>query len=67
MKNFMPLVALGKARAMADLYCSDTLASGFVKVFYDGVLESWTAAMIEDYADQPGTRGEPLFTPGAIR
>lgn len=64
MKNFMPLVALGKARAMADLYCSDTLASGFVKVFYDGVLESWTAAMIEDYADQPGTRGEPLFTPG---
>lgn len=63
MKNFMPLDALGKARAMADRYRSDTLASGFVKVFYDGVLESWTATMIEDYADRPGTRGEPLFTP----
>jgi predicted amidohydrolase YtcJ len=63
LKNFMPLDALGKARDMAVRYRSDRLASGFVKVFYDGVLESWTAAMIEDYADQPGTRGEPLFTP----
>jgi predicted amidohydrolase YtcJ len=63
MKNFMPLEALAKARAMAERYRSDTLSSGFVKVFYDGVLESWTAAMVEDYADKPGTRGEPLFTP----
>jgi predicted amidohydrolase YtcJ len=63
MKSFMPLEALEKARAMTERYCSDTLSSGFVKVFYDGVLESWTAAMIEDYADKPGTRGVPLFTP----
>ncbi len=63
MKSFMPLAALDKARAMAERYRSDTLSSGFVKVFYDGVLESWTAAMIEDYADKPGTRGVPLFTP----
>jgi predicted amidohydrolase YtcJ len=63
MKSFMPLAALEKARAMAERYRSDTLSSGFVKVFYDGVLESWTAAMIEDYADKPGTRGVPLFTP----
>ncbi len=63
MKSFMPLEALAKARAMAERYRSDTLSSGFVKVFYDGVLDSWTAAMIEDYADKPGTRGVPLFTP----
>jgi predicted amidohydrolase YtcJ len=63
MKSFMPLAALEKARAMAERYRSDTLSSGFVKVFYDGVLESWTAAMIEDYADKPGTCGVPLFTP----
>jgi predicted amidohydrolase YtcJ len=63
MKSFMPLAALEKARAMAGRYRSDTLSSGFVKVFYDGVLESWTAAMIEDYADKPGTCGVPLFTP----
>ena len=63
MKSFMPLAALDKARAMAGRYRSDTLSSGFVKVFYDGVLDSWTAAMIEDYADRPGTSGVPLFTP----
>jgi predicted amidohydrolase YtcJ len=63
MKSFMPLAALERARAMAGRYRSDTLSSGFVKVFYDGVLESWTAAMIEDYADKPGTCGVPLFTP----
>jgi predicted amidohydrolase YtcJ len=27
------------------------------------VLEGWTAVMIEDYADRPGWRGEPLFEP----
>jgi predicted amidohydrolase YtcJ len=63
MKSFMPLEALAKAQAMSERYRSDTLSSGFVKVFYDGVLDSWTAAMIEDYADKPGTRGVPLFTP----
>ena len=34
-----------------------------VKIFYDGVLECWTAVMVDDYADRPGWRGEPLFTP----
>jgi hypothetical protein len=32
-------------------------------MFIDGVLEGWTAVMIEDYADRPGWRGEPLFEP----
>jgi predicted amidohydrolase YtcJ len=63
MKNFMPLAALEKAQAMAERYRSDTLSSGFVKVFVDGVLDSWTAVMVEDYADRPGWRGEPLFSP----
>ena len=62
-KNFMKLADLEKASAMADRYRSDWLSSGFVKVFYDGVLDSWTAVMIEPYADRPDWRGEPLFTP----
>lgn len=62
MKNFMPIEALGKASMMAERYKSDMLSSGFVKVFVDGVLDSWTAVMIDDYADKPGWRGEPLFT-----
>jgi predicted amidohydrolase YtcJ len=62
-KNFMTLDMLGKASAMAERYDSEWLSSGMVKVFYDGVLDSWTAVMIDPYADRPDWRGEPLFTP----
>ena len=63
MKNFMDIKMLEKASRMADRYASDMLQSGFVKVFVDGVVDSSTAVMVEDYADRPGWRGEPLFTP----
>jgi len=62
-KNFMTLDVLEKASDMAASYNSEWLSSGMVKVFYDGVLDSWTAVMVDDYADRPGWRGEPLFTP----
>jgi predicted amidohydrolase YtcJ len=62
-KNFMRLEDLKKATFMAREFKSEWLSSGMVKVFYDGVLDSWTAVMMEDYADRPGWRGEPLFSP----
>ncbi|RWB06445.1 amidohydrolase [Mesorhizobium sp.] len=62
-KNFMTLDRLEKASRMANSYQSEWLSSGMVKMFYDGVLEGWTAVMVDDYADRPGWRGEPLFTP----
>ncbi|RWL50022.1 MAG: amidohydrolase [Mesorhizobium sp.] len=62
-KNFMKLDMLEKASRMAATYKSEWLSSGMVKVFYDGVLDSWTAVMVDDYADRPGWRGEPLFSP----
>ena len=62
-KNFMTLDLLEKASVMAGRYDSEWLSSGMVKVFYDGVLDSWTAVMVEPYADRPGWVGEPLFTP----
>ncbi|TGP91187.1 MULTISPECIES: amidohydrolase [unclassified Mesorhizobium] len=62
-KNFMTLDMLDKASVMAERYDSEWLSSGMVKVFYDGVLDSWTAVMIEPYADRPDWVGEPLFTP----
>ena len=62
-KNFMKLDMLEKASGMAAKYNSEWLSSGLVKVFYDGVLDSWTAVMVDDYADRPGWRGEPLFSP----
>ncbi|MGN6144372.1 MAG: amidohydrolase, partial [Mesorhizobium sp.] len=62
-KNFMDLAMLEKASMMAERYRSEWLASGMVKVFFDGVLDSWTAVMLEPYADRPDWLGEPLFTP----
>jgi predicted amidohydrolase YtcJ len=65
-KNFMTTDMLARASAMAERYASDWLSSGMVKVFMDGVLDSWTAVMIEPYADRPGWVGEPLFTQDAF-
>lgn len=61
-KNFMQLSELEKASDMARRWRGARLCSGFVKVFYDGVLDSGTAVLIDDYADRPGWRGEPIFT-----
>jgi hypothetical protein len=66
-KNFMPLSMLEKASILASRFDSDWLSSGVVKVFYDGVLDSWTAVMVEPYADKPGDCGEGLFTPETFR
>jgi predicted amidohydrolase YtcJ len=56
------LSSLKDASAMARDYATDMLKSGRVKMFMDGVLESGTAVMINDYGNQPGWCGEPLFS-----
>jgi predicted amidohydrolase YtcJ len=66
-KNYMSIDMLEKASEMAARFDSDWLSSGLVKVFYDGVIESGTAVMVEPYADMPGDRGEGLFTPETFR
>jgi len=63
MKNFMDLDMIEtKAAGWRRRFDSDRLRSDFVKVFVDGVTESGTAVMVDDYADEPGWKGEPLFT-----
>ena len=61
-KPHMDLPELERASAMAAEFQSDWVTSGFVKMFMDGVVDSRTAYMLQDY---PGTseRGSPLFTP----
>ncbi len=66
-KNFMGLDMLEKASGMAARFDSDWLSCSTVKVFYDGVLDSWTAVMVEPYADRPDYCGEGLFTPESFR
>lgn len=63
MKNFMELAVLTeRAAAWRERFGGDRLKSDFVKFFADGVTESGTAVFVEDYADEPGWRGEPLFS-----
>jgi predicted amidohydrolase YtcJ len=61
-KPHMDLAELDRASAMTAEFADDWLCSGFVKMFMDGVVDSRTAFMLQDY---PGTaaRGEPLFEP----
>ncbi|MBI1878019.1 MAG: amidohydrolase [Chloroflexi bacterium] len=53
--------ALSEAIAMRDAYLSDMVRSNCVKFFMDGVIESYTALMLEAYADQPGNLGKAIF------
>jgi predicted amidohydrolase YtcJ len=47
----------GRSRPGGDMLHSDR-----VKIFIDGVLETYTALMLEGYPDQPENMGAPLFT-----
>ncbi|WP_172327458.1 amidohydrolase [Mangrovicoccus sp. HB161399] len=62
-KPHMDISALGRASAMAEEFEGDWISSGFVKLFMDGVIDSRTAFLLQDYPDQPGHRSEPLFAP----
>ncbi|MCL4675367.1 MAG: amidohydrolase [Pararhodobacter sp.] len=53
---------LAEASAMHAAWNDDWLNSGFVKLFMDGVIDSETAAMLHDYPDNPGWRGDPLHS-----
>ncbi len=62
LKNFHPLDKLEEAVEMRAKYADDMLWSGRVKIFMDGVIDSRTAFLLEDYPDTPGLRGEDLFS-----
>lgn len=42
---------------------SDKLSYGRIKMFLDGVFDTWTAFRTDDYPDMQGFRSEPLFEP----
>lgn len=50
-----------EAPALRAKYQSDLLRGGSVKLFVDGVLESHTALLVEEYADKPGVFGEANY------
>jgi predicted amidohydrolase YtcJ len=62
-KPHMGMEALERAAAMARDFDDAWISAGFVKLFMDGVIDSRTAYMLRDYADQPGHSSAPLFAP----
>lgn len=62
-KPHMELSELDRAEAMRAEFADDWVMSGFVKMFMDGVVDSRTAYMLNDYPGHPGHRSEPLFEP----
>jgi predicted amidohydrolase YtcJ len=54
------LAAIEEAR---QKYTGDWLSGGVVKMMIDGVIESHTAAMLEQYTDDPSTKGKLFWEP----
>ncbi|MFO1121378.1 MAG: amidohydrolase [Hyphomicrobiales bacterium] len=61
-KNYFELSRVDEAVEMRARYHGDMLHCHRVKIFIDGVLETLTALMIDDYPGHPGNKGAPLFT-----
>lgn len=49
--------------ALRARHDDDRLRVGPIKLYIDDVVEPWTAAMLEPYANRPGERGETFWPP----
>jgi predicted amidohydrolase YtcJ len=61
-RNTMKLADMDEALEFRAKYKSDMLHSGRVKLFVDGVMETLTALMLDDYPGYPGNKGAPLYS-----
>lgn len=61
LKNFDPLDRLREADEMRRRFRSDKVYSGRVKMFMDGVLDSYTALMLAPYPGKPDSVGDAVF------
>lgn len=57
-----PLEELGEAAAWRGRFHTAQVGTGAIKLFMDGVWESYTALALGDYGDRPGEKGDALFT-----
>lgn len=57
-----PAEALAEAVAMRQMAQGDMVRGGCVKFFIDGVIETYTGLLLNDYAGQPGNCGGALFS-----
>ena len=61
-KNTFEIARIEEAAEMRAKYQGDMVHCDRVKIFMDGVLETYTALMLEGYPDDPENMGAPLFT-----
>ena len=61
-KNTFEISRVEEAAEMRAKYQGDMVHCDRVKIFIDGVLETYTALMLEGYPDDPKNMGAPLFT-----
>jgi hypothetical protein len=54
--------AIDQVKELNEKYGSDRLRIDTLKIFHDGVIETRTADMFDDYLDTPGNSGESLFS-----
>lgn len=54
--------AIDQVKEMNAKYGSDSLRIDTLKIFHDGVIETRTADMFDDYLDTPGNSGASLFS-----
>ena len=57
-----PIEALAEAVAMRAACSGEMVRSNCVKFFMDGVIETYTGLLLDDYAGQPDNRGGALFS-----
>ncbi len=58
--------AVESLKGLAEKYNSDRIKIDTLKIFYDGVLETRTAALADDYLDTPGNDGEILLSQAQV-
>ncbi len=61
-KNYFDVARVDEAVEMRAKYQGDMLHCDRVKIFIDGVLETFTALLLDDYPGAPGNKGAPLYT-----
>jgi predicted amidohydrolase YtcJ len=61
-RNTFALKEVDEAVAYREKYNADFVHSGRVKLFIDGVMETLTALMLDDYPGYPGNKGAPLYS-----
>jgi hypothetical protein len=53
--------------ALRDRYGSELIDASTAKVWQDGIMENYTAVMLEPYRIVSGSRGTPLIEPGFLK